>query len=102
MNDGIELSPFEPLPQFRRRHEVGNLAAGQIAPFVLAAENVADRDIAASGLVEVGDHVRSDKPGAAGDQQHRSCKTGLMNGSVPRRPPAKLCLRLTRRARSEE
>ena len=60
MNDGIKLSPFEPLPQFRRRHEVGNLAAGQIAPFVLGAENVADRDIGASGLIEVGDHVRSD------------------------------------------
>ena len=71
MNDRFELSSLKPLPQFRRRHEIGELPARQIAPFVVAAENIADRDIGAPGLVEVGDHIRSDKSGPAGDQHHR-------------------------------
>ena len=33
---------------------------------------VADDDIGAPGLVEARDHVRSDEPGPAGDQQHRA------------------------------
>ena len=54
----------------------GNLSAGEVAPFIVTAENVADRDIGAPRLVEVGNHVRSDKSGPAGDQQHRYCKQG--------------------------
>ena len=98
MNHRFELSPLKPLPQFRGWHELGNLPAGQIAPLVVAAENIADRDIGAPGLVEVGDHIRSDKSGPAGDQQHRYCKTGLMDGSALSRSLPKLCPRLARRA----
>src|SRR5713101_997518 len=83
MDHRLELSAFEPLPKFRRRNEIGNLPANEIAPFIIAAEDIADGDIGAPGLVEAGNYIRSDKPGPAGDQQHRYFKTGLKDRSGP-------------------
>ena len=41
------LRPCEPGHQFGRRHQVGDLALGQIAPFgVVLAEQVVDHDVA--------------------------------------------------------
>jgi hypothetical protein len=71
------------LPKFRRRNEIGNLPASEIAPFIVAAEHIADGDIGAPSLIEAGNHIRSDKPGPAGDQQHRCFKTGLKDRSGP-------------------
>ena len=70
MNYSLELARVEPLPKLRRRNEIGNLPAGKIAPFAIAAEHIADRDIGAASLIEARNDVRSDKPGPAGDQQH--------------------------------
>ena len=64
--------PFEPVHQFRRRHEVGELALGEIAPFAVMAEHVANRDVGAAGVVQRGHDIRSDKTGATGHQQHAS------------------------------
>src|SRR4029077_11669415 len=106
MDDGFELSAFEPLPQFRRWNEIGNLPASEIAPFIIAAEHIADGEIGSPSLVEARKHIRSDKPRPAGDQQHRYCKTGLKDRSGPCRSLiAHLCPRLacraTRRSRTE-
>src|SRR5262249_27644639 len=50
--------------------EIGKLPLLQVAPFAVAAEPVVDHNVGAAGLVEGGDHIRSDEAGAAGDQQH--------------------------------
>jgi hypothetical protein len=67
MDDGVEAAPFQPVHQFGRRHEIGQPALGQIAPFAVVAEYVANRDIP-SGVVQRGHDVRADKTGAPGDQ----------------------------------
>src|SRR5947207_14328025 len=106
MDYRLEFSAFEPLPKFRRRNEIGNLPASEIAPFIVAAEHIADGDIGAPSPIEAGDHIRSDKPGPAGDQQHRYFKTGLRidhapcRSSVPHLCPRLTC-RATRRTRAE-
>ncbi len=38
MDDGVELAAVEPAQQVGRRHEIGELAGGEIAPFAVAAE----------------------------------------------------------------
>ena len=71
VDDGVELAAVEPVHQFGRRHQVGDLALGQIAPFgVVVAEQVVDHDVGRARLVEAGDHVRPDETGPAGDQKH--------------------------------
>ena len=68
MDDGVELAAVEPAHQFGRRHDVGDLALGEIAPFgVVLAEHVVHHDIAGAGLVEASDHVRADEAGPPGD-----------------------------------
>jgi hypothetical protein len=66
----LDLAAVEPAHQFRRRNEIGELAPGEVAPFLSVAEHVADRDIAPPGLVERRHYIRADKTGAAGDQEH--------------------------------
>ncbi len=68
MNHCVELASVEPGHQFRRRHEIGDLAVGEIAPLAIATEHVVNHDIGASGLVEARDHVRPNETGAAGNQ----------------------------------
>ena len=51
--------------------EIGQQAAGKIAPLVIAAEDITYGNIGASSLIEARDHVGSDEAGPAGDQQHR-------------------------------
>ena len=70
MDDGIEPAALEPVQQLGRRHEVGELALGEIAPFAVMAEHIANRDIGAAGVIQRGHDVRSDKTGASGHQQH--------------------------------
>ena len=62
------LRPSSQRSQVGGRHEIGDLALGEIAPFGVMAEHVIDDDIGAPGLVEAGDDIRADKAGAAGDQ----------------------------------
>ena len=61
MHDGVELAAVEPAHEVRRRHEIGELAGGEIAPFAVAAEAVIDDDVGARRLVEARHHVRSDE-----------------------------------------
>ncbi len=70
MNDGIELAALQPAQQLRRRDEISQLALGQVAPLAIAAEMIADGHVRPPGVIQRGDHVRSDKPGPAGYQQH--------------------------------
>ena len=70
MDDGVEPAAVQPVRQFARRHDVGELALGEIAPFAVMAEHVADDDVGAARLVERGHDIRSDKTGAPGHQQH--------------------------------
>ena len=51
MDHRLELSAFEPLPQFRRRNEIGNLPASEIAPFIVAAEDIANGHIGAPSVM---------------------------------------------------
>ncbi len=68
MHHGLELAPVEPTHELTRRHEIGDLPGGEIAPFACTAEEVIDGDIGAPGFIEARDDVRSDKTGRAGDQ----------------------------------
>src|ERR1700676_5282659 len=90
MDHRVELAAVEPAHELRRRHEIGKLTAGEIAPLAVAAEHIADGNIGAPCLVEARDHVRTDEPGPAGDQQHRHRKTGCVwdrPGMPPGMPP---------------
>ena len=62
--------PFSQCQQLRRRHDVGELALGEIAPFAVMAEHIANGDIGAAGVIQRGHDVRPDKTGATGHQQH--------------------------------
>ena len=46
MDDGLEPAALQPVHQFRRRHDIGELALGEIAPFAVMAEQVAHRHVA--------------------------------------------------------
>ena len=75
MHHRIELTAVEPAQQVGRRNEVSELAAGKVAPFTVVAQDIADGDVRAPGLIEARDYVRPDEAGPAGDQQHRRCDT---------------------------
>ena len=62
--------PFSQSASSRRRHDIGELALGEIAPFAVMAEHVANGDVGAAGVIQRGHDVRSDKTGAPGHQQH--------------------------------
>src|SRR5690242_19145787 len=70
MNHRIQPAALQPAGELCRRHNVGELALAEIAPFAVMAERVADGDIGAPGLVEGSHDIRSDKTGATGHQQH--------------------------------
>src|SRR5215470_1883674 len=83
MDDGVELALLEPGEERRRRHHVGELALGEIAPFVACAQLIADGNIGTPSLVEARHHIRSDEPGSASDQQH-SRSAGVVPSLCPR------------------
>jgi hypothetical protein len=45
MDDGIEPAALQPVRQLGRRHDVRKLPLGEIAPFAVMAEQIADRDV---------------------------------------------------------
>ena len=52
VDDGVELAAVQPDRQIRRRHDVGELSLGEIAPLAVGPEKVADDDIRPAGVVE--------------------------------------------------
>src|SRR6266581_8114564 len=70
MDDGVEPAALQPFRQVRRRHDVREPALGEIAPFAVMAEHIANRYVGVAGVVQRGHDVRSDKTGATGHQQH--------------------------------
>ena len=72
MDDGVELAAIKPRHQVGGRHDIGELSLGQVAPARIRAfaEPVVDDDVGPAGLVQAGDDIRADEPGAAGDEQH--------------------------------
>ncbi len=70
MDDGIEPPAFQPLRQLRGRNNIGELTLGEIAPFAITTEDVADHDVGSAGVVQRGHDIRPDKTGSAGHQQH--------------------------------
>ena len=70
MDDRVEPAALQPVHQFGGRHDVGKLPLGEIAPFAVMAEQVADRHVATARVIQRGHDVRSDKTGAPGHQQH--------------------------------
>ena len=70
VDDRIQPAAVQPGGQFGRRHDVGELALGEVAPFVAVAEQVTHNDVRAARLVERGHDIRSDKTGPTGHQQH--------------------------------
>jgi hypothetical protein len=62
MNDRVEFLAREPAQQIVRRNEIGQLALGEVAPFLIAAEQIVHHHVVAARLVEARYHVRSDKP----------------------------------------
>ena len=69
MDDGLQPAALQPVHQFRGRHEIGEPALGQIAPFAVMAEHVAHGHVPA-GVIQRSHDVRPDKTGAPGHQQH--------------------------------
>ncbi len=55
------------------RDDGGELALGEVAPFVAVAEPVADDEIMPSARLERSDQIGADETGAAGDEDHRAC-----------------------------
>ena len=70
----------QPVHQFGRRDQVGQLPLGEIAPFAVMTEHVADRHVGAAGVIQRGHDVRSDKTGAPGHQQH-ACPASVCSGA---------------------
>ncbi len=70
MNNRVELAAVQPAQQLGRRHEVCELPLGEIVPLAIVAEMVADGHIRPACVVQRGDHIRPDKPGSTGHQQH--------------------------------
>ena len=52
VDDGVELAAVKPARQIRRRHEVGQLALGEIAPLAVGTEKVANGHIGPPRIVE--------------------------------------------------
>ena len=85
MNHGVEPAALEPVHQFARRHEIGELALGEISPLAVMAEEIANDDIGAAGFVERRHDIRSDEARAAGDKKHESVRLlGVTNASAAR------------------
>ena len=70
VDNGVQPAAFQPVRQLVRRHDIGKLALGEIAPFAVLAEQVAHGHIGAARVIQRGHDVRSDKTGATGHQQH--------------------------------
>ncbi|OIQ68225.1 hypothetical protein GALL_501860 [mine drainage metagenome] len=68
MDDGVQPAAVQPARQLRRRHDVGELTLGEIAPFAVVPEHVTHGDIGAARLIERGHDIRSDKTGTTGHQ----------------------------------
>ena len=88
MDDGIEPAALQPVRQFGRRHDVGELALGEIAPFAVMAEQVANGDVGAARVIQRGHDVRSDKTGAPGHQQHSAPCPDCGMPALPQSRPA--------------
>ena len=72
MDDGVELAAIEPGEQLGRRHDIGELALAEVAPFALAPRTSLTTMSVRPASLRLGDQIRSDEPGPAGDQQHPS------------------------------
>jgi hypothetical protein len=70
MNEGVEMPPLQPALEFCRRHESRDLALGEVSPLALIAEEVADGHVSPARVIERVHHIRPDKAGTAGHQQH--------------------------------
>ncbi len=70
MDHRVEAAAIQPRGQFGRRHDVGELAFGEVAPFAAVAQEVAYGHIRTARLVERGHDIRPDKTGPTGHQQH--------------------------------
>src|SRR5262245_45951490 len=66
---------LEPREQAFDRHDVAEIALGDIAPFVASAEVVDDHNIGTAGFVEGRPEDRADKPAAAGNHQHQAASS---------------------------
>src|SRR6185312_2101119 len=88
MDDGVQLAAAELVQQFGRRNEVRELAFGEIAPFAVVAEPVADRDVGTARFIERGHDVRSDKTGTSGHQQHEGPCPDCAWEALPQSRPA--------------
>ncbi len=68
MDHGVELAALEPARSDRPAAPRRPVGAWRDCAICRRSETVVDDDVAAAGLVEAGDHVRTDEAGAAGDQ----------------------------------
>ena len=93
------LRPSSQREQVGRRHHVGELPLGEIAPLAVGAEHVVDDDVGPPGLVQGRDHIRADKSGPAGDQKHpRPAAVRFGPSFAPVRPATQLGRRFGRHA----
>jgi hypothetical protein len=96
MDHGVELARFEPVGELRRRHDVGELPFGEVAPLAVMPQHVAYDHVAAAGVIQRGHDIRSDKTGAPGHQQHACpCPDGSNGSFAPLRrggQPASFCV----------
>src|SRR5712664_1250407 len=88
MDDGVEPAALQPFRQLRRRHDVREPALGEIAPFAVMAEQIANRNIGVARVVQRGHNVRSDKTGATGHQQHDIPCLDCAGPALPQSRPA--------------
>src|SRR4051794_4834838 len=106
MDHCIQPAAFQPFRQLRRRHDIGELALGQITPFASVPEYIANGHVAAACIGQRGHDVRSDKTGAPCHQQHslpcRDCSVRAFASAWPARQlePSALKDRLYPGARS--
>ena len=70
MDNRVKPAALQPVHHLRRRHDIGELAFGEVAPFAVMAEHVAHSDVGAARVIERGHDIRPDKTGATGHQQH--------------------------------
>src|SRR5690554_5032542 len=70
------LVPLERREAMLRRHQVGKLVLGKVAPLLVPAEAVADDDVGAA-LAQGRNRVRTDETGATRDEDHRPTKVNL-------------------------
>ncbi len=57
------------------RHDLEEVALGDVAPFIARAEPVDDDEVGAAGPVELRRQHRADEPAAAGDHQHQAASS---------------------------